>query len=177
MITVFCHSVIKTGQKHRISSGQTLYSWISFLILQINIWGHGKPKHYKKVTSLLIIKRWKYRTWGKKHVQNKQVKDNDRRSQGDFQSFSVQVWMGIPGNVAASQFVQWKTWFFLSFFLLFLKKGRFHFRSWSLGVFRCWWLKPRISVCGRQVALSWAEPRERINAGTTIAPTGESAAA
>lgn len=40
---------------------KTLYSQISFLILQINSWVHGKPKHYKKVVLLHVIKRWGYR--------------------------------------------------------------------------------------------------------------------
>lgn len=55
---------------------QTLYSWISFLTLQINIWTHEKPKYYKKGNITPRNQKMGIQDLGK-NVQNKQVKDHD----------------------------------------------------------------------------------------------------
>lgn len=85
MSIVFCHSVRKPGEKNIESQlDKTLYSQISFLILQINSGVHGKPKRYKKVTLLLVIKRWGSRTWAEGDAQNKKG-----RFGGKIQNFEV----------------------------------------------------------------------------------------
>lgn len=55
---------------------QTLYSWISFLILQINIWTREKLKYYKKGNITPRNQKMGIQDLGK-NVQNKQVKDHD----------------------------------------------------------------------------------------------------
>lgn len=55
---------------------QTLYSWISFLILQINIWTHEKPKYYKKGNITPRNQKMGIQDL-RKNVQNKHVKDHD----------------------------------------------------------------------------------------------------